>query len=126
MTPHIFTSLSNSYETTIQILEQRIPAPTAQQCMNAIREYAERTTLTQEIGDAATGAARSSRGGNSGCGCGRGCCAQGGVQGGGRGNGRQKHKCTFCKMDNHTSEAWRKRKRTENDTGDTNTSRNDE
>jgi hypothetical protein len=26
---HIFTTLSNSYETTIQILEQRIPAPMA-------------------------------------------------------------------------------------------------
>jgi hypothetical protein len=37
----IFITLANSYETTIQILEQRIPAPTAQQCMDANREYAE-------------------------------------------------------------------------------------
>jgi hypothetical protein len=28
---HIFTTLSNSYEKAIKILEQRIPAPTAQQ-----------------------------------------------------------------------------------------------
>jgi hypothetical protein len=29
MNTYIFTTLSNSYEMTIQILEQRIPAPTA-------------------------------------------------------------------------------------------------
>jgi hypothetical protein len=38
MKTHIFTTLSNSYETTIQILPQWIPAPTAQQCMDAICE----------------------------------------------------------------------------------------
>ena len=68
MKTHIFTTLSNSYETTIQILQQQIPAPTAQQCMDAIREYAERTTLTKEIGDASTGVALYSGGGNRGCG----------------------------------------------------------
>jgi hypothetical protein len=122
MKTHIFTTLSNSYETTIQILEQRIPAPTAPQCMDAIREYAERTTLTKEIGDASTGAAIYSRGGNRGCG------GRGGGREGGRGNGRQKHICTYCKMDNHTTEACGKRKHAENDTntGGTNTSRNDE
>ena len=99
MKTNICTTLSNSYEMTIQILEQRIPAPSAQQCMDVICEYAERTTLTKEIGDAATGAALYSRGGN----CGHG--GQGGGRGGGRGNGRQKHKCTYCKMDNHTTEA---------------------
>jgi len=41
MQTHIITTLSNSYETTIKIREQRIPAPMAQQCMDAIREYAE-------------------------------------------------------------------------------------
>jgi hypothetical protein len=46
---HLFTTLSNSYETTIQIHEQLILAPTAQQCMDAISEYAARTTLTKEI-----------------------------------------------------------------------------
>jgi len=35
---HIFTTPSNSYETTIQNIEQGIAAPTAQQCMDAIRE----------------------------------------------------------------------------------------
>jgi hypothetical protein len=54
METHIFTTLSTSYETTIQILEQRIPAPMTQQCMDAIRKYAERTTLSREIGNAST------------------------------------------------------------------------
>jgi len=137
MKTHIFTTLSNSYETTIQILEQRIPAPTAQQCMDVIREYAKRTTLNKEIGDVSTGAALYTRGGNRGRG------GRGGGLGGGRGNGCQKHKCTYCKMDNHTTEACGKRKQAENDTntggtntggtntggtntGGTNTSRNDE
>ena len=41
MKTHNFTTLCNSYETTIQILEQQIPMPTAQECMDAIRKYAE-------------------------------------------------------------------------------------
>jgi hypothetical protein len=55
MKTHIFTTLSNSYETTIRIVEQRIPEPTAKQSMGAIREYAEQTTLTKDIGDGPTG-----------------------------------------------------------------------
>ena len=35
----IINTLSNSYETIIQILEQRIPTPTAQQSMDAIWQY---------------------------------------------------------------------------------------
>jgi hypothetical protein len=49
MKTQIFTTLSNSYETTIHILQQRIPTPTAQECMDAIREYAMRMTLPKEI-----------------------------------------------------------------------------
>ena len=105
MKTHILTTLSNSYEATVQILEQRIPAPTAQRCLDAICEYAERTTRTKEIRDASTGAALYSRGGNCGRGIGRGRGGCGGGREGGRGNGRQKHKCTYCKMDNHTTEA---------------------
>ena len=72
MKTHIFTTLPNSHETTVQILEQRIPSPTAQQCMEAISEYAERTALTKEIGYDSTGAALYSCDGNRGCGQGRG------------------------------------------------------
>jgi hypothetical protein len=66
MKTHIFTTISNLYEMTIQNLEQRIPAPTAEQFMDAIHEYAKRTTLTKDIGDASTGPALYSRGGNRG------------------------------------------------------------
>jgi len=119
----IFTTQSNSYETIIQILEQRIPAPTAQQCIDAISEHAELTTLPNEFGDPSTRAGLYSRGGNRGRGSGHGRGGQGGGSGCGRGNGRLKHQCTFCKMDNHTTEECGKRKNTESDT---NTSRNDE
>jgi hypothetical protein len=101
MKPHTFTTLSDSYETTIQILEQRIPTPSTQQCMDGIREYAERMTLTVEIRDASTGADLFSRGGYRGR--------------GGRGTGRQMHKCTHCKMDNHTTESCGKRHHADND-----------
>ena len=84
MKTHIFTTLSNSYETTIQILEQRIPTPTAQHCVDAIREHAERRTLTKEIRGASTGAALHSHGGNRG----RGSGCDDGRRGGGRGGGR--------------------------------------
>ena len=87
MKTHIFFTLSNSYETTIQILEQWIPAPMAQQFMDAIRKYAGRTTQPKEIGDVSTGGALYSGGGcrGPGSGCGR------SRQDGGRRNGRQKH-----------------------------------
>jgi hypothetical protein len=120
MKTHIFTTLSNSYETTIHIVEQRIPAPSAQECMDAIRQYAQRMTRTKAIKDASTGAALYYRRVNHVRGAG------GAGRGGGRENGCQKQTCTYCKMDNHTTEACGKRKCTENDTGDTNTSRNDE
>jgi len=112
MKTHIFTPLLTSYETTIQILAQRIPAPSAKHCMKAIHEYAEGITLTKAIADASTEAAQYSYGRNHGHGHG----GRGGGGGGGPGNGRQKHKCTYCKMDNHTTEACGKRKHAESNT----------
>lgn len=47
MKKHIFRTLYISYKTTTQILEQRMPPPMAQQNIDVIREYAERTTLTK-------------------------------------------------------------------------------
>jgi len=61
MKTHICTTQSNSYEMTMHLLQQGILAPTAQQCMDAIRKYAKRTTLIKEIGDPSTRAAQSSR-----------------------------------------------------------------
>jgi len=119
---HIFTTLSKWYGTTIQILQQRMPAPTAQQCMDVIHEYAEWSALTREIWDASTWAALNSCGRNPGNG------RKDGGQRGGWGNGRQKHNVTKCNMDNHTTEACGKSNRTENvtNTGYTSTSRNEE
>jgi len=79
--------------------------------MDAIRKYAKRTTMTTEMKDACTRAALSSRGGN--CGCGRG--GRGGGLAGGQGNGRQKHKCSYCKMGNHSAKACTKRRHAEID-----------
>jgi hypothetical protein len=62
----IFTTLCNSCETTSQIPEQLIAAPTAQQCVDAIRKYAERMILPKSIGDATSRAVLLSRGGNRG------------------------------------------------------------
>jgi len=87
--------------------------------MDAICEYGKRTTLTKQIEAASTGATLYSRGRNRCRGRGRQC----GGHRCGRGNGRQKHKCTYCKMDNHITEACGKRKHAESDS---NTSRNDE
>lgn len=58
--------------------------------MDAIREHAEQTTLTKEIGDTSTEVALYSHRRHGGSGPG----GQGGGRGGGRGNGRQKRKCT--------------------------------
>jgi len=124
MKTHSLSKLSTSYETTIQILEQQIPAPTAQQCMDVIHKYTEWTTLTKETGEASSRADQCSRGGN----CGRRRCGQGCRHRAGRGNGRKKHQSRHCKMDNHTTKACRRRKPTENvtNTGDTNTSNTEE
>jgi len=91
MKTHICTTLSKLYEMTIQILEQWIPVPLAQQGMNAIRKYAERMTLTKEIRSQSTRVALYSRGRWSG------------GSGDWRGIIRQKYKCTYCKMGNHTT-----------------------
>jgi hypothetical protein len=66
MKTHIFTPLSDSYETTIQILQQQIPASTAQQCIDSISQYTKSTILTKQIGDTSTGAALYSCGGDCG------------------------------------------------------------
>jgi len=86
--------------------------------MDAIRKYAERTTLTQDIREGSTRVGLYSRGRN----CGH-CCAGWGARcGGGRVNGLQKHKCTYYKTDNHTSKECGQRKHAKSDT---NASRND-
>jgi hypothetical protein len=57
MNTHIFSTMPKEFETTIKILEQQIPVPTAQQAMDRLREDADRTELAREMGDESTGSA---------------------------------------------------------------------
>jgi hypothetical protein len=111
MKTHIFTTLSNEFEMTIKILERLIPPPTAREAMDALKEAGERTALTKEIGDAATGSALyTQHGGYRGRGRGQG---HGGYRRGIRRGGHRRnmtYKCTYCKSDTHTTEDGRKRK----------------
>jgi len=106
----------------IQIVEQCIPTPTTQQWMDAIYQYAKRTSLTKVIGGESTRATVYIRGWY--CGGGR----HGGGWVSGQGNECQKHKYTYYKMDNHTSKACGKRHYTEDDSnkGDKHICRNNE
>ena len=108
---YIFTTLSNEFEMTIKILEWQIPPPTAQEAMDALKEDAEQTTLTKEIGNAATGSALyTQHSGYRGRGCGQGRGGSGrGIRRGGDGRNTT-YKCTYCKLDTHTTEDCRKRK----------------
>jgi len=83
MKTYIFSTMPKEFETTIKILEQQIPVPTAQQVMDRLREDADRTELTKEIGDESTGSALYSH----------------------RGNNDKEYSCTHCKMNNHTTES---------------------
>jgi hypothetical protein len=96
---------------TIKIFERQIPAPTPQQVMDAIREDEEKAALVTEIGDATIGSALYSQRG----------------RGGRRRYGRQKkHRCTYCKMDNHTTEACGKRKHAQQKNSENAAGRRDE
>jgi hypothetical protein len=57
MKTHIFSTMPKEFETTIKILEQQIPVPTAQQVMDRLREDADRTELAKEIRDESIGSA---------------------------------------------------------------------
>jgi len=127
MKTHIFTTVPNSYQTTIQILEQWMLASIAQQGMDVIRAYAKWMTLTIAIGDASSGVALYFNRGNHGHGHDGGVCGQGGRQWSIQPNALKKYKCTYCKMDYHTTTANRQWQCTEINTHniDTTTSRND-
>jgi len=105
---HLFTHIPKEFATTINIFERQAPPPTSQHIMDAIRLDEEKAALVTEIADASTGAALYSQ--------------REAYRGRGRGGsgrfGRQKtHRCTYCKMDNHTTEACGKRKRAHSGNG---------
>ena len=97
----------------LMVLKHRRALPTPEETMHDLLEEATTASLTKELGDASTGVALfSRRGGYHGRGRGRG--GHGGHGGhGGRSGTRDSHesKCTHCKIDRHTTDACRKRKR---------------
>jgi uncharacterized membrane protein YgcG len=113
----IFTSLPSQYTMTLMVLKHRRPLPTPEDAMHDLLEEETTTGLTKELGDASTGAALlSQRGGYRGRGRGgRGGNVGNGGSGGSSGHGgsgdSHESKCTYCKIDSHTTDACRKRKR---------------
>jgi hypothetical protein len=131
MKTHIFSTISKEFETTIKILEQQIPVPTAQQVMDQLLEDAERTELTKEIGDESTASALfSHRGGHGKCG------GRGNTRGRGRGNSArdsggntnddQKYSCVHCKVHNHTADSCGILKRLKSGSGGFNRKKSEE
>jgi len=93
---HLFTHIPKEFATTINIFERQAPPPTSQHIMDSIRLDEEKAAIVTEIADASTCAPLYSQ--------------RRGYRGRGRGGcgrfGRQKtYRCTYCKMDNHTTEA---------------------
>jgi len=111
MCTHIYNNLLEQYSTKIKILENRIPLPTVEETMDALRRDEQATGLRKEIGDEATGSALFSHGryrGRGGYrGRGRGRYRGGGYYGGNKGgdsNNDKEYTCTHCKLNNHTTE----------------------
>ena len=120
----IFTSLPYQYATILMVRKHRRPLPTPDEAMHDLLEEGTTASLTKELGDASTSAAIFTRGGSyGGRGRSRGCGGRGGPggpgvpgghsgQGGSSGTGdSQGSKCTYCKIESHTTDACRKRKR---------------
>jgi len=121
----IFTSLPSQYAMILMVVKHRRPLPTHKEAMHDLLEEETTASITKELGDASTGAALFSQcGGYRGRGQGRGresggrggCGGRGGrgEHGGNGGSGNShKSKCTYCNTDSHTTDACRKRKRTQ-------------
>jgi hypothetical protein len=94
----------------LMVLKHRRPLPTPEEAMHDLLEEDTTTGLTKELGDASTGAALfSRRGGYRGRGRGRG--GRGGHGGSGGSGDSHESKCTYCKIDSHSTDACRKQKR---------------
>jgi len=111
----IFTSPPSQYAMILMVLKHRRPLPTPEEAMNDLLEEETTASLPKELGDASMGAALfTQRGGYCGRRRGRGRRGgRGGLGGYGRSSGtRDSHesKCTYCKIDSHTTDACRKRK----------------
>jgi len=121
----IFTSLMAQYAMIKMVLKHWWPLPTPEEAIHDLLEEETTASLTKELGDVSTGAALvTQHGGYYGRGCGRsGRGAHRGRRGRGESGGHGWHggssgtedshdsKCTYCKLDSHTTGACRKRKR---------------
>jgi len=112
----IFTSLPSQYAMTLIVLKHRRPLPTAEEAMHDLLEEETTTGLTNQLRDASTRATPlSHHGGCRGRGRGRSGCGEPGGRGGIGGCDGSRHslksKCTYSKIDSHTTDACRKRKR---------------
>jgi len=107
---HLFTHIPKEFATTINIFERQALPPTSEHMMDPIRLNEEKAAIVTEIVEASTGAAHySQRRGY--CGRGRGC------GGSGRFGSQMTYRCTYCKMDNHTTEACGKQKHAQSGNG---------
>jgi len=112
----IFSSLPSQYAMVLMVLKHRMPLPTPKEAMHDLLEEETTASLTKELGDTSMGAAlftqhgsyrgrgpgRGGRGGRSG---------HSGHSGSSATRDSQESKCTYCKIDSHTTDACRKRKR---------------
>jgi len=90
----IFSTLPKEFETTINLLAQQIPVPTAQQVMDRLRDDVDQTEFAKEVIDESTGSGLYNwhrRGG--------------GNFGRDRGKDDKEYSCTYCKMKIQTAKA---------------------
>jgi hypothetical protein len=115
----IFTLLPSQYAMILMVLKHCRPLPTPEEAIHDILKEETTASLIQELGDESMWAALFTqpssyhgRGrGRGGCG---GCCGREGHGGHGGTSGTgdsHESKCTYCKIDSHTTDACRKRKR---------------
>jgi hypothetical protein len=112
----ILTSLPSQYAMILMVLKHRRPLPTPEEPMHDLLEDDTTASLIKELGDASTGAALFSkhggyrgrgRGGPGGRG---GCGGHSGHDGSGGTGDSHESKCTYCKINSHTTDACKRRK----------------
>jgi len=114
-----FTLLPSQYAMIFMVLKHRRHLPTPEEAMHDLLEEETTASPTKAVGDASTGAALfTQHGGHRGRGRGHGglgghggCGGHGGYGGSSGTVDSHKSKCTYCKIDSHTTGACTKRKR---------------
>jgi len=110
----ILTSLPSQYAMILMLLKYRRPLPTPEEAMHDLLEEETTASLTKELGDSSIGTAllyQHSRFHGSDRGRSRGRRERSGRSGHGGTEDSHESKCTYWKMDSHTTDACRKHKR---------------